>query len=163
MTIGNQLVKHIRMTALTLLGLAMTSPAVAAMTSGQFQVTLTIVDVAQMSAEGFSSNPADYTGGKYITALTDARDGERIGIYLNGQQVASAISNKGVINFQLNAKDTKNINVSLKSKGREVQVIQAAYRSRANAPVPHMALDPQIRQIQVGNQTMNVQSVIITY
>ncbi|WP_413576253.1 hypothetical protein ACLVWU_17875 [Bdellovibrio sp. HCB290] len=155
--------KLIRITAMSLLGLVMASPAMAAMTSGQIIVSLTIVDAAQMTSEGFSANPADYTGGRYITALTDARDGEKVGIYLNGKQVASAVSNKGVINFQLNAKNAENINVSLKSQGREVQVIQAAYRSRANSPAPHMALDPQIRQVQVGNQTVNVQSVIITY
>ncbi|WP_413582911.1 hypothetical protein [Bdellovibrio sp. HCB288] len=154
---------NFRTVGLTLAGLMVSVVSHAGMVSGTIGVSLTIIDMAQMTSEGFSSNPTDYTGGRYISALTSANDGERVGIYLNGQQVASAISNKGVINFQLNAKDASSIDVKLKSKGRDVQVIHAAYRSRQNAPVPQMVLDPQIRQMQVGGQTMNVQSVIITY
>ncbi|MEK2689276.1 hypothetical protein [Bdellovibrio sp. GT3] len=154
---------NFRTVGLTLAGLMVSVFSHAGMVSGTIGVSLTIIDMAQMTSEGFSSNPTDYTGGRYISALTSANDGERVGIYLNGQQVASAISNKGVINFQLNAKDSSSIDVKLKSKGRDVQVIHAAYRSRQNAPVPQMVLDPQIRQMQVGGQTMNVQSVIITY
>ncbi len=153
-------------------GLFLTSTASAGMTSGSIQVTLTIIDVGQMTAEGFSSNPTDYTGGRYISALTTAANGEKVGIYLNGQQVASAISDKGVINFALNVKDASQVNLSLKSKGRDIQVIQAAYRARQNAPVPQMSLDPQIRQVSmpvknadgsISNQLVPVQSVIISY
>lgn len=156
--------KHFWTVSLSLLALLVaSSQASAASTSGSITVSLTIIDVGQSTAQGFSSNPTDYTGGRYISALTTAADGETVGIYLNGQKVASAISNKGVINFAVNAKDTSQVNLSLQSKGREVQVIQAAYRSRKDAPVPQMTLDPQIRHMQIGNETVPVQSVIISY
>jgi hypothetical protein len=164
--------KQIRTLSLSIVGLLMASAASAASTSGTITVSLTIIDVGQSTAEGFSSNPTDYTGGRYISALTTASDGEKVGIYLNGQQVASAVSNKGVINFALNVKDASSVDLSLKSQGRDVQVIQAAYRSRKDAPVPQMTLDPQIRHMQIpvknadgstSNQTVPVQSVIISY
>ncbi|UYL10702.1 hypothetical protein B9G69_008950 [Bdellovibrio sp. SKB1291214] len=157
---------------MSLVGLLISSVASAGTTSGSIGVTLTIIDVAQSTAEGFSANAADYTGGRYVTALTTASDGETVGIYLNGQQVASAVSNKGVINFALNVKDASQVDVKLKSKGREVDVIQAAYRARPNAPAPQMSLDPQLRHMQVpvknsdgstSYKTVPVQSVIISY
>ncbi|WP_413559052.1 hypothetical protein [Bdellovibrio sp. HCB209] len=163
---------QIRMMGLSVLGLMAAMPAMAGQVSGTIGVSLTIIDAGQSSTEGFSSNPADYAGGRYISALTDAANGEKVGIYLNGQQVASAISNDGVINFALNAKDTSQMNVTLKSQGREVQVLHAAYRARKNAPVPQMVLDPQVRQMQVpvrnadgsmGTQAISIKSVIVTY
>lgn len=167
-----KLPKQIRMAGFSIFAFFAASSAMAGMTSGTIGVSLTIIDVGQSSSEGLSSNPADYTGGRYISALTDAGNGEKVAIYLNGQQVASAISNNGVINFSLNSKDADSMNVALKSKGREVQVLHAAYRSRQNAPVPQMVLDPQVRQMQVpvrnadgsmGSQTISVKSVIVTY
>lgn len=95
-----------------------------------------------------------------------------MGIYLNGREVATAVSNKGVINFALNVKDASQVDVKLKSKGRNIDVIQAAYRARPNAPAPQMSLDPQIRytEMPVKNadgsttyKTVPVQSVIISY
>jgi hypothetical protein len=156
---------------MSILGLLMASSASAASTSGSIQVTLTIVDGGRTTT-GMSSNSIDYTGGRYITALTTASNGAPVDIYLNGSKVASAVSNEGVINFALNIEDASKVDVKLKSKGQAVDVIQAAYRARPNSPSPQMRLDPEIRYMQVPvknadgsttTKTVPVQSVIVSY
>ncbi|MBO9667072.1 MAG: hypothetical protein J7501_09695 [Bdellovibrio sp.] len=147
-----------------------TLSAQAGSTSGQIMVTLTIVEQSELSAGPLSTSPQAYVGGKFVSALTDVPNGETVGIYLNGTQVAKTTSDNGVVNFNINAKDAKYMDISLRSKGKQVNVLHASYaRTASSAPIQRFGPKTQVNvpvkraDGSTSMQSMNVQTIEVIY
>ncbi|QDK36605.1 hypothetical protein [Bdellovibrio sp. NC01] len=141
----------------------LSAQAHAGTSTGTIAVSLTIVEQAQM-ASTLSSNSADYQGATALHVLTNATDGQAVDIYLNGAKVASTRSNNGVVVVTMNEKlaNAKNVDLSFRSGGKNLQVLQSAVE-RGNNLIPKMTLDPQVRQVQIGNRTVGIQSVVVEF
>lgn len=132
-------------------------------TTGTIAVSLTIVEQAQV-ASTLSTNTSDYQGVSAVHVLTNAANGQVVDVYLNNSKVASTRSNNGVVVVAMNEKlvNAKNVNLSFKSSGKNLQVLQSAVQ-RGNGLIPKMTLDPQVRQVQIGNETVGIQSVLVEF
>lgn len=138
-------------------------------TSGSIGVSLTIVDAGKTSS-GAPTSPTDLQSVKSLSVLTDAVNGAVIDVLMNGQKIASVLSQNGVIHFDVDLRDADSIHFAFKSNGKNVNVLQTYYRQGKHSISPQMSQKTYRQQVPTtdaqGNpstRTVDVQVVEISY
>lgn len=136
--------------------------------SGSIGVRLVITANGATSST-LSSDPSAYSNYQSMAILTNAANGETVDILLNGQKVASAISQNGTIHVEINWKQEDSVNLSFRSSGKDLQVLQTAYVN-GQTFAPKMTPQSYTQKVTTENadgttstKNVEVQTVVIEY
>ncbi|XGC80279.1 hypothetical protein ACES2L_13185 [Bdellovibrio bacteriovorus] len=136
--------------------------------SGTIGVRL-VITANGATSSSLSSDPSAYSNYQSMAILTNAANGETVDILVNGQKVASAISQNGTIHVEISWKQEDSVNLSFRSSGKDVQVLQTAYVN-SNTAAPKMTPQTYTQKVTVENadgttstKNVEVQTVVIEY
>ncbi|UOF01022.1 hypothetical protein [Bdellovibrio reynosensis] len=136
--------------------------------SGTIGVRL-VITANGATSSSLSSDPGAYSNYQSMAILTNAANGETVDILVNGQKVASAISQNGTIHVEISWKQEDAVNLSFRSEGKELQVLQTAYVN-GQTMAPKMTPQTYTQKVTTENadgttstKNVEVQTVVIEY